>query len=78
MQCCLWVSFSITVHRFLHISFKIPSLQLSLGVVVFVNLLQLALGMCVVGNSTKRVIKVQYCCYCHGEINSEFNICTIV
>lgn len=39
-------------------------------VVVFVNLVPLAQGACVVSNYAK--IEVQYCCYCLGEINSEF------
>lgn len=61
---CLFVFFYSAV--------KIPSLQLSFGVVVFVDLVKLAQGACLVANYANRVIKVQYCCYCHGELNSEF------
>lgn len=71
-------SFNITVlpyalfFFFSYSEVKIQSLLPSFSVVVFVYLVKLAQGARIVANYANRVIKVQYCSYCHGEINSEF------
>lgn len=57
---------------FFYSDVKIPSLQFSFSVAVFVYLVRLAQGAHVLANYANRVIKVQYCCYCHSEINSAF------